>query len=205
MAKKVVTKKSSKRLVFSEKTNLTIMKTIKQSIGDTPESELEQVDKNSLGAGIAIELTQTYSWKAQSYDQEGATPPRDKPYGSLYFRGSDSSGIYLSLEVSNSFEIKDELKSRGYRYSNRIWYIGGTPEEIKSEIGYLNGRGIETKFGDGNQFDERRIMVYNVLLGQTRKQEFTKAAMTGPVDDGIAMIVSAIQESAKIYGIKQND
>jgi hypothetical protein len=190
----------------SDKSKAAISKGITREVGSTPESEWDDSDKEGVMRSVARQVTKTYSWGNRMDNDDPSTfPPKDKPYGTLSFEsGSDVNEFRPELKVANSYGIKDDLKSRGYGYSDREWYIAGTPPELKGEVDYLKGKGITTKFGE-SRFGKTQ----NILLGQknayhsTVHTDLIAAAITGSVNDGTNKIASTISQNAEKYGVEQ--
>jgi len=72
-----------------------------------------------------------------------------QPHGIVSVNPNDPTTAKLSVE--RSYDIKDDLKSRGYKFdgNSRTWVKSGTNEEIGKEVEYLKGKGAESHISDG--------------------------------------------------------
>jgi hypothetical protein len=191
----------------SEKSKVAISKAITHEMGNTPETEWDDSDKKGVMRSVAKEVTKTYSWgNSMDRDDPSTFPPKDKPYGTISFEsGTGENEFRPELKVANSFGIKDDLKSRGYGYSEREWYIAGTSSELKDEIDYLKSKGVNTKFG-GSRYGKTQ----DVLLGQksatrsTVAKDLIASVITGSIKEGTSKIASTISQNAETYGVEQN-
>jgi hypothetical protein len=53
---------------------------------------------------------------------------------------TDVSESEVSIEVRNSFSVKDKLKERGYSYGNRVWYKVLPTKMAQMEAYWLQSR-----------------------------------------------------------------
>ena len=191
---------------ISDKSRSAISKGVEHAIS-TPEKwgSSDDQDKEITMKAISKEVTKTYSWgNSMDRDDPSTYPPSDKPYATISFESGTGGNDYRpELKVSNSFGIKDDLKGRGFQYSDKTWYASGSPNDLKSEVDYLQTKGVVTKFGQS-----RFGKTHDILLGQTssRSTDHTtliKSSTIGSLDDGSAKIASQIERSASSFGIDQ--
>jgi hypothetical protein len=179
--------------------------------GEDWPSDWDEGDKSSAFRSAAREGIKPISWREPGDPHDIATkPPVDKPYASVTFHGRDT-GYDTEISVANSYNIKDDLKSRGYKYSDREWYFSGDENDlggVKSEIDYLKSKGIVTKFGKGvgNSYHPTTI---DVILGRDKPSSTSHTDFMGSLTSktpkaGINTLTSKISSFAKQVGVDEN-
>jgi len=72
-----------------------------------------------------------------------------KPHGIVSVSPNDPDNAKIAVE--HSFDIKDDLKGRSYKFNgdSKTWDKSGTVDDIKKEVDYLNGKGGSSHIRDG--------------------------------------------------------
>jgi len=81
-----------------------------------------------------------------------------KPHGVVSVDPNNPATAKLS--VQNSFDIKDDLKGRGYSYNGdrKSWDTSGTNDKIKTEVDYINTKGGSSNISDGQSLGVTAIV-----------------------------------------------
>ena len=81
-------------------------------------------------------------------------------------------GIFR-INALDAFRIKDELKSRGYKFDSvtRCWYHEGSAQKIKEEKEFLNTKDIKYKLEKANSIS---FKAYRKIPDIWRSHQFTE-------------------------------